>query len=138
MGSELVVLILSILLFSAVISGSVNIVGIKSFQAQKEEVERIFRQRVFKGEEFTVAELGRFFSKISRRILLASISFASAFVLFIMVAKRLWPSDSIPKTIFSVCILLVVFGGPMVMLAMADKNIVHLKKDVLHRINAEE
>jgi hypothetical protein len=137
MISESVVIILSVLMTVAVVFGAVNLISIKSFGRQKEEIERILQWRVFTSEEKTAFELKKFFDRVRRAIFLSTLGFTSAFVLFIFVAKSLWPTDSIPKTIISLVILLVVFGGPLIMLVMADKNLILLKRDIMSRFYAK-
>lgn len=135
MAPELVVYTFSVLAFGAVVFGAVNLVSIKLFENQKEEAEKIFRHRVFSGDEETKRELGEFFRKAKRPIFLSALSFASAFVLFTTVAKRLWPSDSFLKTFISLLILLVIFGGPLIMLALAEIRIFSLKRDIMGRFD---
>ena len=128
---------LLVLALAAVAFGAINLAYLKSFKSQKEEAERIFRQRVINGEEETILELKRFFGGIKKRIFLSALNFASAFVLFTTVAKRLWPSDSIPKTLLSVGILLLIFGGPILMLTLANLQTFFLKKDIMRRFDGE-
>ena len=128
---------LSFLTLAAVAFGAINLAYLKSFKSLKDEAERIFRQRVVNGEEEIILELKRFFDGVKKRIFLSALSFASSLVLFISVAKRLWPSDSFPKTILSLGILLVMFGGPMLMLVLADVQIFFLKKEIMGRFKQD-
>lgn len=137
MEPELVVLILAVLTVLAIFFGVLNLTSVKRFEVQKEEAERIFRQRFFGDDKKTRMELDEFFRKAKRPIFLSALSFVSAFVLFIMVAKRLWPSDSLSKTLLSLLILLVIFGGPLMMLILAEIQIFFLKKETMRRFDED-
>ncbi|GEM_PF-4976511 len=137
MRPELVVLTLTAVTFAAIIFGAINLVTVKRFEAQNEEAEQIFRQRFFGDDEKTKTELGKFFRKARRHIFGSALSFMLAFVLVIMLARKLWPTDSIPKTIVSLVILLVIFGLPLTVLTLAGKQMAWLKKDIMRRFNAQ-
>lgn len=137
MRPGLVVFVLSILVFVTVIFGTINLVSVKRFERQKEEAERIFRQRFFGDNEKTKKELGEFFHKTKRLIFTSALSFASAFFLVIVVVKRLWPSDSILKTIISLSILLVIFGLPITWLTLVGKQTSDLEDDIMKKFNTQ-
>jgi len=128
---------LSILTLVTVAFGAMNLAYLKSFKSLTDEAERIFRQRVCNSEEETILELKRFFSGIKKRIFLSASSFALSLVLFISVTKMLWPSDSIPKTLLSLGILLVIFGGPILMLTLANIQLFFLKRDIMKRFDGK-
>lgn len=137
MDPGLVVVVLSALMFIAVLFGIVSQISIKSFKSQEEEAERIFRQRVISNNEEKVRiELARFFSRAKRPIFISALSFMSAFVLSIMIAKRLYPSNSLQDTLVSLAILLIIFGvTPMLGLILASNQINYLEKDIMERFN---
>lgn len=134
-GRDLV--FLSVLMLAAVAFGAINLAYLKSFKSLADEAERIFRRRVIDGEEKTVLELKMFFDGVKKRIFLSALSFVSSLVLFISIAKMLWPSDSISKTLLSMGILLLIFGGPLLMLTLANLQTFFLKKDIMRKFDGE-
>ncbi len=137
MESVSVVLVLSAIVFILIFVGIRSLISIKRSDVQKEEAERIFRQRVIKGEEMARAELNQFFYKTRKPIMLSALSFVASFILSVVVARTLWPSNSFWKTLVSLGIFLLVFGGPLMMSVLADLDIIYLKKDLMKRFNED-
>src|SRR3989344_4559481 len=140
MDPGLAVVVLSVLMFLAVLFGVVSQIFIRPFESQKEEAERIFRQRVISDDEGKIKlELAIFFHKTKRLIFCSSVGFMSAFVLSVMIAKRLYPSGSLRYTLVSLAVLLLIFGlTPMTGLILANNQVNYLRKNIMDRFNKSD
>lgn len=130
------ILILFPLAFFMLIKGLLSLKNIRNYGKNKEEVERIFRQRVIVEEEKAISDFGAYFEKAKKSIYVSAGYFLISFML-IFISFFLMKNSEAPSSIWLVfLVILIPFLMPVSLVLIAFFDLKTMEDEILRRFKS--